>query len=322
MADEQGTEETLQEHFEIPQQQENVSQETEELSDEQKEELAVQEEVKKHIKEDDPESVQKRINQVIRKQRQEERARKAAEKKENEITQAFNELKEHNKKLYDAMMRQATATENLIESQQERENKNSMNQELSALNERIAYLKQERVKARQDMDFNRESIIDDQIDQLKEALITKRQEAEQQKDTSGRNGKSDKAVIMRWAKNTSWFLPEKDGKPNPDYDEDMAAYALGKDKKFYDSGEWKDVPIEDRLAEVKKITEEKFAKRKGVTSTPSPESARNLPPSKKQDSIQLTEEQKNTAHKVISYLPAQEAEKAYAEQLKFINGGR
>lgn len=322
---EQGTAEALQDEIETPPNDEKeVSQETE-LTDEQKEELAAAEEAKKHIKDDDPESVQKRINQVVRKMRQEERKRVQAETEKTDIAKAFDELSKHNKKLYDAMMRQANATESLIESQNERDSKKTTEQEVTALNQRVAYLKQERIKARQEMDYNREAIIDDQIDQLKEQLIVKRTEAPKEKQKADPDEKYQQTVINEWVVETPWFSPIIDDEPNTEYNPTMERAAREYDKHLLSMEKWQGVSIEKRLAEVRKKIEEKFdyqPKKRGMTATPSPESGKNLPPSKKANEVQLTDEQKTTAHKLLSYLPAAEAEKAYAEQLKVINGGR
>lgn len=320
---EQGTAEALQDALETPQVDETISQE--ELTDEQKEEAAIAEEVKKHVNDDDPKGFQDRINKLVRQYRTEERARKHAEKEGTETKAVLEEMRKHNEKLYQAIQRQTNAIETSVDIQTEKKQKDADTQEINIIQQNIAYLKNERIKARQDMDFERESSIDDKLDELKEKLINKRNEAKQQKPKADANERYERSVVGRWANDTPWFSEVVDDDVNPDYDPKMERAARVYDKVLVDSGKWKDIPIEKRLEEVRKHIEEKYdykPKQKGITKVPPVESGKNLPPPKKDNELTLSEEQKRAAYNTMPHLPKAEAEKKYAEQLKFIDGGR
>lgn len=328
MADEQGTETTLQENLENPQSDETISQEDgkEQLTEEQFEEKAIEEETKKHVKDDDPAGFQKRINQVVRQMRNQERARQKAEKASAEKEALVEEMRKHNERLYKAIQRQTNVLETSVESQQEKDSQSAINNEITGIQQRIAHVKNQRIQARTDMDWQRDAVLEDQLDQLKEQLYAKRQEAGQKKQPKAKDDRYEQTVINNWISDTPWFSEfTADGEANPDYNEDMADYARGKDKRMMDSPKWAGVPIEKRLAEVRKLTEDHFKaleKQHGLTKIPSPESGKDLNPPKKDNVIQLTEEMKVIAHKTAPNLPPAEAEKRYAEQLRFINGGR
>jgi len=311
---EQGTAETLQDNLETPPVEETVSQE--ELTNEQKEEAAIAEEVKQHVKEDDPKGFQERINKLVRQYRSEERNRKKAEQEGTETKAVLEEMKKHNEKLYQAIQRQTNVLETSVESQAEKESKSEINNQIAVIQQRIAAIKGQRIQARTDMDWQRDAVLEDQLDALKEQLIMKCQEA-RGKQPKVTNEKHEQAVVTNWMTDTPWFAEfTADGKQNPEYNEDMADYARGKDKRMSESPKWTGIPIENRLAEVRKITEEHFKaleKQHGVTKIASVESAKNLPPPRKANEIQLTDDEKMIAHKTMPDLPPAEAEKYYAQ---------
>lgn len=314
MEPEQGTEETLQETTETPVEETEAT-----LTDEQKEELAVAEEVKKLVTDKDPPGFQKRIDQAIRKFRTEERARIKAEKEGTESKAVIEEMRKHNEKLYKAIQRQTNAVEAQTDTLTDRTKQDTVALEINNIQNRIAYLKSERIKAREEMDWKRDSTLEDQLDSLKEMLISKHNEAKQQKPNIDASEKREREATTEWIENTPWFLEFVDGKPNPHYDEDMADFAMGKDKRMSESQKWKGIPIEARLAEVKKVTEEHF-KMKGITKTVSPESTKGLPPPRKSSLLELTDDERTVISKMFPNLPKVEAERIYAEQKRFIGG--
>jgi len=320
-----GTEVTLQDTTETPAVETPVST-TEEpsLTDEQKEELAVADEVKKLVTDKDPPGFQKRIDQAIRKWRTEERARIKAEKEGTETKAVLEEMRKHNEKLYRAIKEQTSAIKTSVDVQAEKEIQNKSETELQRIDQNIAYLKQERVKARQDMDYNKEATIDDQIDSLKERRLLVKQEVAK-KPTQDMGERYERQVIATWKEDTSWFSPLKDGEPNPEYNPRMEKAAMEYDRYLTTLEKWKNVPIEDRLQEVKKKTEEKFEyepKKYGLTKTPTIESGGGLPPPRKEQDTKLTEDETRVVKNLFPNMSLAEATKAYLEQKKYIAGGK
>lgn len=328
MAEDQGTEQTLQDNLENPQKNETVSQEDgkNQLTEEQQEELAIEEEVKKHVKDDDPEGFQKRINQIVRKMREQEREKKKAEKDSAEKDTILEELRKHNEKLYKAIQKQTNVIETSMEDQKEKTSQDALNKEITGIQQHIAALKQQRIQARSELDWAKDTQLEDQIEALKEQLAQKKAEASRKPEKKSEEKEAREiSIIEKWKKSTPWFSPTINGKPNENYNASMKRAAMGLDKELIDSPEWQVVPIEDRLEEVKRQIEADFSwepKKHGMSKIPSSESGKGLNPPKKDNVIELSEEMKLIAHKTAPHLPPAEAEKRYAEQLKFINGGK
>jgi hypothetical protein len=326
MVEEQGTEETLQENLESPPVVETDSQEEVTLTEEQKEELFIQQETEKIADKNDPPGVQKRINQAVRKWHVEERARAKAEKEGTETKAVLEEMRKHNEKLYSAIQKQTAAIETSVEAQSEKTQQDASKQELNTIQQQINILKGERIKAIEEMNGPRFAAIDDQLENLKEQLSAKKQEVAQKKpQKQDSNEKYEYGVIETWKSDTPWFEPLSNGEPNPEFNMNMKIVAMEYDKKLIESGRWNNIPIEQRLEEVKKHTEQKFAykpKQHGIGKIPSVESGKDLPPSKKDNVIQLTDMESNVVRKMFPNMPFSEASKAYQEQKQFINGGK
>jgi hypothetical protein len=318
----QGTEETLQANLENPQIETTSQEEEATLTDEQKEELIVDQETQKIVEKDDPPGVQKRINQAIRKWRSEERNRLKAEKEGSETKAVLEEMRKHNEKLYDAIQRQTNATETLVDVQTEKVQQDASNQEITGIQERIAYLKDARIKARQDMDYSREAVLDDQIDTLKEQLIAKKNVVPQQKQKQSADQKYEQSIISDWISDTSWFSPIVEGETNPVYNSRMERAAREYDLYLCGMEKWKGVPIKERLKEVKSKVEEKFGYKatKGVTRLSTIESTKGLPPPKKDNAPSLSDDQKYVAHRLFANMTQAAAEKVYADELKIMGG--
>jgi hypothetical protein len=325
MTEEQGTVDTLQGAAQTPPEDTPLQKEGEaELTEEQKEELLIAEETKKITKPEDPPAVQKRINQAIRKWRTEERARVKAEKDKSETKSVADAMREHNRQLYEAMQKQTAATEKLIDVTVDSKEKDNFDTEVKTLNDRLSNLKSARTQAMKDMDADKVTFLEDQIDNVKEQLFEKKQEYKQKKSEPKKDKQQHNeppAEIAVWEDGTEWYKAVVNGEPNANFNPAMAEAARQYDLYLCQQDKWQKTPIAERLMEVKKKIEEKFKYKKVEGKKPPFVEGGGLPPDTP-SITSLTEEQKHVAHRMFDDKSPLEAEKIYAEQLGFIAKGR
>lgn len=326
MEDEQGTVDTLQEVHETPPEKHDEPLQKEgdgELTPEQKEEKEIDEVVKSFTTEKDSEGVKKRIAQLTRKWRTEERARTKLEKEGSESKAVIDEMRRHNQELYAAIQRQTEAAEKLVDVTVDKKEGESYEAEVKSINDKITQLKTMRLAANKEADFDKAAFLEDQIDSLKEQLVEKRNEHKQKKAEPKQKDKADdkeEAAVTAWINSTEWYLSVVNGEPNPKYNPAMSKASVDYDAYLLSQPQWQNASTTTRLAEVKKKIEEKFGYKKAEVKKPPTVEGGGTPPDTSK--IALNDEQKHVAHMMFSDLPATKAEEMYAHQLSLIKRGK
>jgi hypothetical protein len=270
-------------------------------------------------------NVQKRINQLTKKYRESERKLTEVLSKKDSDKAAIDSMREHNRQLYEAMQNMTKATETLVDVTVDKKDQDSFDMDIKGLGDKLVSLKAARVQAMKDLDAEKMSFIEDQMDSIKEQLFEKKQAYKQKKeDAKPDKQKQDNApdvAIKSWVEKTEWFEAVVNGEPNQYFNPAMAEAARAYDTYLLGQEKWKNIPISERLDEVKKKIEEKF-KYKKVEGKKPPTVEGGGEPAPSAASTHLTEEMKHVAHRIFEDKSPQEAEKIYAEQLGFIEKGR
>ncbi len=330
MEEKQGTDDTLQDVKETPPDNKDDTLQTDgkgegELTPEQKEEKEIDEIVKTFTHEKDSEGVKKRIAQLTRKWRSEERTRQKLEKEGSENKSVIEEMRRHNQELYKAIQKQTDAAEKLVDVTIDKKEGETYEQEVKAITDKIAQLKTARLAANKEADFEKASYLEDQIDSLKEQLMEKKSEhkqkkAEPKKDATGKPDVAEEAAVRAWVEKTEWYSSVVDGEPNPNFNPAMSKAAEDYDLFLLNQPKWQGIPATKRLAEVRKKIEEKFGyKRKEAIKPPAVEGG-GSPPAK--GSVHLDNEQKHVAHMMFPDMNHEESEKLYAHQIMLTQGGK
>lgn len=270
--------------------------------------------LQKKVRKDEPPSDSIRFKEVYRNWRTEERERKKLEETINKQAKDIDLARREFKNLTDS----ATSKKETEQNQRD-------DQDIAGIKEKIRGLKMSKLEARRNMDTDREFLIDDQIDDLKDQLEIHRLEAtrgkiveETSKQTSQRTINSD---VAQFVSETEWFDPGTPDAPNSKYDPVMAGAAKELEMYYSNQPDWRGKPLKVILAKVKETVEERFGKGKQKefkNDIPFVEGIGKTPPPNRSGPIQLTEDQRRVARMFHPELEVNEAEKQYAQSIKII----
>jgi vacuolar-type H+-ATPase subunit I/STV1 len=260
---------------------------------------------------DEPPEDHPRFRQVYKKMKDYEREIDPLKKKINEQDEVINTFKR------DFGEFQKTAQQKQVVEEGQK-----VSQEISGLQEKIKTLKASRLEAKKTGDVDREAMIDDQIDGLKDQIYERKLATERGKITKDVEEKTSQGSmntdVAQFIANTKWFNPK-----SKKFDPMMFGAAKELDAFLQNHPDWVEEPTGVRLAEVKKRIEERFSyredgKQEQKHDIPTVEGLGKVSPPGRQGNIQLTDEQRRVAHRFHPELPPQEAEKRYSDSLKFL----
>lgn len=186
------------------------------------------------------------------------------------------------------------------------------------INAKIRELKSAKVQAKKDLDWDREAMLEDQIDDLKEKLsdrkILSRTERAKQETERSAGVKQVSQVLIDFQESTPWFNENSDA-----YDPLMEGAAIALDNKLLRDPKWAKRPMIERLNEVRKRVEERF----GVTKAPKIPTVEGAGGSRQAGvtKTNLSDDQKRVARLMFRDMDTDKAEKLYAEQLRIIDKG-
>jgi len=223
-------------------------------------------------------------------------------------------LKEHNTKLAEAVEKSMTKVSEAVTKKQEED---SISNEINSITTSITDIREQRKKAFSDADWDRADNLSELLDDAKSKLAN----LKKQKDTkivvtnekikvspeeASVMSESSKKIIDTWVADNKWYLE----------DPLMAGAALNYEAQKMKDSEWASKPIVERLAEIKKVVEERFGMSKGgngATSAPSVDISSEAG-SRQVISVTSLSSEQMAAARALGITPED-----YAQQIKFIN---
>jgi len=190
-----------------------------------------------------------RFKEVYGKLKEAERKLAEKEEKESSNEKLISEMRSHNERLAKAIEASVNATREAVVLQRE---DNAGDEAVAALNDQLVELREKKVNALKNFDYDVVAEIDEQIielkDELREHSKAKKKERHDKKED---DNKGIDPAILSFVAATPWFNGDA-----ADIDMINAAYEM--DRVLLRDPKWSKVEVADRLSEVRKRVEAKF----------------------------------------------------------------
>ncbi len=236
-------------------------------------------------------------------------------KRWNEVYYEAKEAKRRNEQLekdLDALRKHNNEMMEVFKNNTSPDSPQNVNKELKELKAQ----KRELVK---NQEWDKIADIEDKMDELRDKIYSNphKKETIKEEDIEKIVEKkvlftNEKKALEDFQENTEWFNPE-----SPNYDEYMAATAIGLDRKLQNTFEGS---LQERLREVKKKVEEKYGYKKRNKSSPPVEGVGDEGKERGKDKIDLSPEELHVARSQFPGDP--DAAKKYYEQKQLLAKNR
>jgi hypothetical protein len=197
-------------------------------------------------------SFEQRFRMIYKKHKD---AQRETEQTKAEAAEDKRLMREHLQRVMASTDKLAQTTEKLVDNKETE----AIQGEIQTIQNTIKALKADRAEAMELGEWKKAAALEDEIDEQKEALQAKKEEArkkpakQEERQSVPETVLEEQKAVNKWAKETSWYNPEHD-----DYDPAMVTAAREMDAAFQGLEKWKGKPAIERVKAVQERIEKKF----------------------------------------------------------------